>query len=65
MRMATSESKRRWLQHRATVNDMVCARRFEGWVSGHEAQAQRQTTPDPDAVKPDVAELRDARKHRR
>jgi len=65
MLMAVWESKRRWSQKRATVDDMIRAKTFEARVSSQEAQMQRGASPSADADKPDVAELGTGRKRRR
>jgi hypothetical protein len=66
MLMAVWESKRRWSQHRATVDDVIRAKTFEARVSGHEAQGQGGAVPGADAAgKPDIAELGASPKRRK
>ena len=65
MLMAVWESKRRWSQKRATVDDMIRAKTFEQRVSSQEARMQRGAAPNADPDKPDVAELASDRKRRR
>jgi hypothetical protein len=49
------ESRRRWSQQRATVDDMIRAQMFEAQVNREEPQPAGRTSPEAD--KPDIAEL--------